>query len=80
MGNELKPFHYNDPGLMAAIGRGQAVAQLGRFQFDGILAWLAWLAVHIAQLIGFRNRIIVLINWAWDYFLYERAVRIIGPE
>jgi len=79
-GEPLTNFRYKDPGTMATIGRNQAVAMLGRFHFSGFFAWLAWLVVHIMQLIGFRNRIIVLINWAWDYFFYERAVRIISPE
>ncbi len=79
-GENITNFRYKDPGTMATIGRNQAVARLGRFNFSGFFAWLAWLGVHIMQLIGFRNRIIVLINWAWDYFFYERAVRIISPE
>jgi NADH dehydrogenase len=57
------------------------VARLGRFHFTGFIAWLLWLVVHIVQLIGFRNRLLVLVNWAWDYFLYDRAVRLITrPE
>jgi len=73
----LKPFHYKDPGSMATIGRNQAVARLGRFHFHGFIAWIIWIVVHIYQLIGFRNRLVVLINWAWDYFLYDRAIRTI---
>jgi NADH dehydrogenase len=79
-GEDLQPFHYNDLGSLATIGKGQAVAQIGRFKFKGLLAWWVWLAVHIMQLIGFRNRLVVLINWAWDYLFYDRAVRIIDPE
>jgi NADH dehydrogenase len=74
----LKPFRYKDPGAMATIGRNQAVARLGRFQFRGFIAWIIWIVVHIYQLIGFRNRLVTLINWAWDYFLYDRAIRTIG--
>ena len=70
-------FKYHDPGTMATIGRNQAVAWLGPLQLHGFFAWLAWLVVHIFQLIGFRNRLLVLINWAWDYFFYDRAVRLI---
>jgi NADH dehydrogenase len=74
----LRPFDYHNPGSLATIGRNAAVAQLGRFQFRGWVAWGLWLGVHIIQLIGFRNRLLVLINWAWDYVFYERGVRIIS--
>jgi NADH dehydrogenase len=73
------PFHYHDHGMMATIGRNAAVAHIGSFAFTGFPAWLAWLGVHIVNLIGFRNRLFVLINWAWDYFLFERMVRLILP-
>ncbi len=76
-GRELTPFRYRDPGSLAQIGRNAAVARLGRFAFHGFLAWILWLVVHIAQLIGFRNRLIVLVNWAWDYLFYERSVGVI---
>jgi len=69
----------HDLGTMATIGRNQAVAWIGPFKLHGLLAWLTWLVVHISQLIGFRNRLLVLINWAWDYFFYDRAVRLILP-
>ena len=59
----------------------KAVARLGRLRFTGFLAWVVWLVFHIWILIGFRNRLVVLINWAWDYMLYDRAVRLITkPE
>ncbi len=74
-----RAFHYHDLGTMATIGRNQAVAWIGPFKLHGLLAWLTWLVVHIAQLIGFRNRLLVLINWSWDYFFYDRAVRLILP-
>lgn len=73
-------FEYKDPGSLATIGRNAAVARIGRLKFHGFLAWLVWLGVHLVWLIGFRNRLLVLINWAWDYFLYERAVRLILPS
>jgi len=73
-------FHYKDPGTMATIGRNQAVAWIGPVKLTGFLAWVTWLVVHIYQLIGFRNRLLVLINWAWDYFFYDRAVRLINPK
>ncbi len=74
------PFHYRDRGTMATIGRNAAVAYLAGKAFTGFPAWLIWLGVHLFNLIGFRNRLIVLINWAWDYFLYERAVRLVLPS
>jgi len=73
-------FHYKDPGTMATIGRNQAVAWIGPVKLTGFLAWVTWLVVHIYQLIGFRNRLLVLINWAWDYFFFDRAVRLIIPK
>ncbi|MAT42329.1 MAG: FAD-dependent oxidoreductase [Anaerolineaceae bacterium] len=76
-GEPLEPFEYKDLGSMATIGRNQAVAQLGRFRFRGFLAWLIWLFVHLMQLVGFRNRMVVLLNWAWEYISYDRAVRLL---
>ncbi len=72
-------FRYRDRGMMATIGRNAAVASIGGLAFTGFPAWLAWLGVHLIKLIGFRNRLFVLINWAWDYFLFERMVRLILP-
>jgi NADH:ubiquinone reductase (H+-translocating) len=72
-----KNFDYVDKGSLATIGRAAAVAQFGRIHISGFLAWLAWLFVHIFFLIGFRNRIIVLIHWAWSYVTYERGARLI---
>lgn len=74
------PFTYRDKGSMVTIGRSAAVAQIGGHSVTGFPAWVLWLSVHLAFLIGFRNRIFVLLNWAWDYFFYERAVRIILPR
>lgn len=76
-GEPLRSFRYRDPGMMATIGRNQAVARLGRLRLRGFLAWLMWVTVHVFQLIGIRNRLVVMINWVWDYFLYERALRLI---
>jgi NADH dehydrogenase len=70
-------FKYIDKGSMATIGRSRAVAQVGRLQFQGFLAWLAWLALHIFYLIDFRNRIVVLLDWAFAYFSYKRGSRLI---
>jgi NADH:ubiquinone reductase (H+-translocating) len=71
------PFVYKDPGSLATIGRNAAVARIHGISFTGFPAWVVWLVVHIIQLIGFRNRLFVLTNWAWDYFFYDRAVRLI---
>jgi len=79
-GNAPLVFHYRDHGMMATIGRNAAVASIGGMAFTGFPAWLAWLGIHLIKLIGFRNRLIVLINWAWDYFLFERMVRLILPS
>jgi NADH dehydrogenase len=70
------PFHYRDLGTMATIGRNQAVALLFGIHLKGFLAWIIWLFVHLMQLVGFRNRLVVFINWAWDYLMYERAARL----
>ena len=76
-GKPAKAFQYRDPGSLATIGRNAAVAYIRGIAFRGFPAWVVWLVVHLIQLIGFRNKLFVLINWAWDYFFYERAVRII---
>jgi NADH:ubiquinone reductase (H+-translocating) len=70
-------FRYHDKGSLATIGRAAAVAQFGKFELSGYFAWLAWLFVHILFLIGFRNRLIVMIQWAWSYLTYERGARLI---
>ena len=72
-----RAFRYHDRGTLATIGRGAAVAQFPRFSLTGYLAWLAWLFIHIFWLIGFRNRLIVMIQWAWAYLTYERGARLI---
>jgi NADH:ubiquinone reductase (H+-translocating) len=72
-----KNFKYWDKGSLATIGRAAAVAQFGKIHISGFVAWLAWLFVHIFFLIGFRNRILVLIQWAWSYLTYERGARLI---
>jgi NADH dehydrogenase len=70
-------FHYHDKGSLATIGRAAAIAQFGKVHISGFIAWLSWLFIHIMFLIGFRNRVIVLIQWAWSYFTYERGARLI---
>lgn len=78
---ELQPFHYNDQGSMATIGRNKAVADLkifGRtYKTQGFKAWFIWMFVHLISLIGFRNRLIVFINWMWSYFTYDTGIRLI---
>lgn len=73
----LQEFRYRDKGSLATIGRNAAVASVGKIHVRGWFAWAMWLAVHIVFLIGFRNRLLVLINWAWDYFFYDRPIRLI---
>lgn len=75
-----RPFTYRDLGNMATIGRASAVADFGWLRLKGWLAWLAWLFVHILKLIGFRNRLVVFVQWAWAYFSYQRAVRLITGD
>jgi NADH dehydrogenase len=73
-------FRYHDKGSLATIGRSAAVAQVGKVKLSGTIAWLAWLFIHILFLIGFRNRVIVLFQWAWSFFSYDRGARLItGP-
>ena len=79
-GNSRTPFHYFDKGSLATIGRAAAVAQFGKVHISGFLAWLSWLFIHIFFLVGFRNRIIVMIQWAWSYFTYDRSARLITGE
>jgi NADH dehydrogenase len=71
------PFRYRDYGNLATIGRMAAVVDLGRLKFSGVLAWWFWLAAHIFFLIGFRNRLVVMLDWAWSYWSYQRNARII---
>jgi NADH dehydrogenase len=70
-------FRYRDPGIMATIGRNSAVAQLGSVHLSGFLGWGMWLVVHLVNVVSFRSRILVLVNWAWDYLFYDRPVRLI---
>ncbi len=79
-GEPRKNFHYWNKGTLATIGRAAAVADFGRIHISGFLAWLAWLFVHIFFLIGFRNRLIVMIQWAWSYLTYERGARLITGD
>jgi NADH dehydrogenase len=82
-GEATLPFKYVDLGNMATIGQGFAIADFGWLRLKGWIAWLVWLFVHIMNLVGFRNRTVVFVQWAWAYFTYQRAIRLItgnGPE
>ncbi|MEW6731277.1 MAG: NAD(P)/FAD-dependent oxidoreductase [Acidobacteriota bacterium] len=76
-GKPRSPFHYQDKGNLATIGRSAAVAHFGRVHLSGFIAWFIWLAIHIFFLIGFRNRFIVIFNWLWSYLTYQRGARLI---
>ncbi len=78
-GAPYEPFDYKDRGSLATIGRAAAVADFGRFRLTGFIAWAAWLAIHIFWLIGFRNRFLVMFQWAWAYLTYDRGVRLLMP-
>jgi NADH dehydrogenase len=76
-GRQTKPFRYHDRGSMATIGRNRAVADLGWVRFGGYPAWLAWLFIHLLYLVGFQSRLVVLIQWAWNYVTRNRSARLI---
>jgi NADH dehydrogenase len=79
-GQPHQQFRYRDLGLMATIGRQAAVAEIGRLHLSGFVAWLVWALVHIVNLVGFDNRVLVLWQWAWAYFTFRRGARLItGP-
>jgi NADH:ubiquinone reductase (H+-translocating) len=83
-GEDRRPFRYRDKGSLATIGRGAAVGQIGRHNVHGLIAWLIWLFVHLMYLVGFRNRVAVLFEWAWSYLTWQRGARLItgdvGPD
>lgn len=76
-GKKLKPFKYNDKGSMATIGRNKAVVDLPNFKFQGFFAWFVWMFVHLFSLIGFRNKVIVFMNWVYNYIRFDRETRLI---
>lgn len=78
-GRTVRPFRYRDKGSLATIGRSAAVADFGRLRFSGWPAWVMWLGIHLAFLIEFENRVLVLIQWAWSYFTRNRGARLIAP-
>lgn len=73
----LEKFKYFDKGSMATVGRNKAVVDLGKIRFQGVFAWFTWMFVHLMTLVGFRNKIIVFVNWLWSYFSYDRGTRLI---
>jgi NADH dehydrogenase len=76
-GEPVEPFHYWDKGNLATIGRKSAVADFGALRFSGPIAWLAWLFVHLMYLVGFENRVLVLIKWTYNYITHNRGARLI---
>jgi NADH dehydrogenase len=76
-GEKPEPFRYFDKGSMATIGRNKAIADLKFARFGGFFAWLTWLSVHLIFLVGFRNQLLVLFQWAWSYLTFGRGARLI---
>ncbi|HEX6487569.1 MAG TPA: NAD(P)/FAD-dependent oxidoreductase [Candidatus Dormibacteraeota bacterium] len=76
-GVPVRPFRYTDRGIMATIGRNNAVVELRRFHFRGFVGWVLWLGLHLFLLIGFRSRVVAIVNWAGDYLFYDRPIRLI---
>lgn len=76
-GKPMKPFRYRNPGVMATVGRNRAVAEIGRMKWSGWTAWFLWLVIHLRSILGVKNKIIVLINWVWNYFTYDQSLRLI---
>jgi NADH dehydrogenase len=76
-GKEMKPFVYNDKGSMATVGRNKAVVDMPNFKFQGVFAWFVWMFVHLFFLIGFRNRMVVFVNWVYNYVRFDREARLI---
>src|SRR5690606_13341557 len=76
-GNPLKKIEYKDKGSMATIGRNKAVVDLKAYKFSGFFAWFIWMFVHLMSLVGFRNRIVVLFNWTYNYINFDKAARLI---
>jgi NADH dehydrogenase len=76
-GKPMKAFKYSDKGSMATIGRNKAVVDLHAYKTQGILAWFVWMFVHLISIVGYRNRLVVLMNWMWSYFSYDKGIRLI---
>jgi NADH dehydrogenase len=76
-GKDMQEFEYSDPGTMATIGRTRAVVEIGKFRSQGAFAWFIWMFVHLMALVGFRNRVVVFFNWTYNFFNYNRDIRLI---
>jgi len=76
-GKKINPFVYTDKGSMATIGKNLAVVETKKFKFQGVFAWFVWMFVHLMLLVGFRNRVVVFVNWSWNYFKYNNGLRLI---
>ena len=76
-GKATEGFKYFDKGAMATVGRNRAVVDIGKIRFQGIFAWFTWMFVHLMTLVGFRNKLVVFVNWVWSYFSYDRGTRLI---
>jgi NADH dehydrogenase len=76
-GERAEPFRYADPGMMATIGRNAAVAEIGPLRMSGFPGWVLWLGFHLLQIVTFRSKLVVLVNWAWNYFFLDRPVRLL---
>jgi NADH dehydrogenase len=80
-GDAREPFRYRDRGQMATIGRSRALCDFGRVRFAGFAAWVVWLVVHIYFLVSFKNRLFVVLQWAWSYLTFRRGARlIVAPD
>jgi len=75
--SQLKPFTYIDRGSMATIGRNRAVADLSFIKFGGFMAWLTWMFVHLMAILGVKNRLLIFVNWFWNYITYDQSLRLI---
>jgi NADH dehydrogenase len=71
------PFSYNDQGTMATVGRNRAVVDLPHYKFQGRIAWYIWMFVHLILLVGFRNKVVAIVNWVWSYINYDSGIRLI---
>ena len=76
-GQATLPFRYKDKGSMATIGRNKAVVDMPKFHFGGLFAWMVWMFVHLMSIVGFRNRLVILSNWIWNYLTYDKGTRLI---
>ncbi len=79
-GEAPPPFRYRDRGTMAVIGRARAVAMVGPVRFSGIVAWLAWLFIHLMYIVEHENRVLIFFQWAWNYLTWNRSARLITGE